>query len=397
MISSKFRYYLTFPRETKSKRIAKRCLENEIGTHRKRRSENENRLHQYKNGVIIFFMEITINERKKLYKACFQDSDVYTDGFFKQFYNGNNATDIVKDGVLAATMYTKTHFLCLGLKVLPYEFITGLGVHPDYRNQGLATKLLTKYLRSSNAAFAALHPFDRNFYKKQGFVPYSYASEDTCKATRSVLVSEPIKNFERIRIFVESARKKSMESTFPFPPVLQSIEDKLNEIRLELDDGAEFQSLFSAIDECFEGYTVVKDKEILFYEIFDEFHLNDVEAYKGYRFYHTPLSNTVYNMARAINVERLLYLIPYSVDAKTQFDFVLEDDKIPKNNGVYRVVIENGNCIGVIRRQNSYGLPVITAEELTRLALGQPNTVKGDASLLRPYFLVYRIKDLSQY
>lgn len=385
MISSEFRYYLTFPRETKAKRISKRL------------SENEKRLRQNKNGVIIFFMEITINERKKLYKACFQDSDVYTDGFFKQFYHGNNATDIVKDGVLAATMYTKTHFLCLGLKVLPYEFITGLGVHPDYRNKGLATKLLTKYLRSSNAPFAALHPFDRNFYKKQGFVPYSYASEDTCKATRSMLISERVRNPERIKIFVESARKKSMERPFPFPPVLQSKEDKLNEIQLELDDGAEFQSLFSAEDESFKGYTVVKDKEILFYEIFDEFHLNDVAAYKGYQFYHTPLSNTVYNMARAMNVERLLYLIPYCVDAKTQFDFVLEDDKIPKNNGVYRVVIENGNCIGVIRRQNSYGLPVITTEELTRLALGQPNTVKGDASLLRPYFLVYRIKDLSQY
>lgn len=385
MISSEFRYYFTFPHESETQRFSK------LG------DENAKRLQQNGNGVIIIFMEITINERKQLYKLCFQDSEVYTDGFFKRFYNGKNATDIVKDGVLAATLYTKTHFLYLGMKILPYEFITGLSVHPAYRNKGLATQLLTKFFRSSEAPFAALHPFDRNFYKKQGFVPYSYATEDTCKATRSVLIPERVNRPERIKIFVESARKKSMEIPFPFPPVLQSLEQKLDEIRLELDDGAEFQSLYSVEDESFKGYTVVKDKEILFYEIFDEFHLNDVQAYKGYRFYHTPLSNTVYNMARAINVERLLYSIPYNVDGKAQFDFVLEDKRIPGNNGVYRVVIENGNCVGVIRRRNPYGLPVITTEDLTRLALGQPNLAKGDAGLLRPYFLIYRIKDLSQY
>ena len=121
---------------------------------------------------------------KKLWKLCFNDSEEFTELYFRLRYN-NDINIAIQSGeeVIAA------------LQMLPYPmtfegedihtaYISGACTHPDYRNRGVMHELLSQAfarMLHNNVALSTLIPAEPwlfDYYGRSGYAPvFRYAEE----------------------------------------------------------------------------------------------------------------------------------------------------------------------------------------------------------------------------
>lgn len=116
---------------------------------------------------------------KNLWKLCFNDSEEFTELYFRLRYN-NDINIAIQSGeeVIAA------------LQMLPYPmtfegedihtaYISGACTHPDYRNRGVMHELLSQAfarMLHNNVALSTLIPAEPwlfDYYGRSGYAPYS--------------------------------------------------------------------------------------------------------------------------------------------------------------------------------------------------------------------------------
>ena len=116
---------------------------------------------------------------KNLWKLCFNDSEEFTELYFRLRYN-NDINIAIQSGeeVIAA------------LQMLPYPmtfegedihtaYISGACTHPDYRNRGVMHELLSQAfarMLHNNVALSTLIPAEPwlfDYYGRSGMPPYS--------------------------------------------------------------------------------------------------------------------------------------------------------------------------------------------------------------------------------
>lgn len=121
---------------------------------------------------------------KNLWKLCFNDSEEFTELYFRLRYN-NDINIAIQSGeeVIAA------------LQMLPYPmtfegedihtaYISGACTHPDYRNRGVMHELLSQAfarMLHNNVALSTLIPAEPwlfDYYARSGYAPvFRYAEE----------------------------------------------------------------------------------------------------------------------------------------------------------------------------------------------------------------------------
>lgn len=121
---------------------------------------------------------------KNLWKLCFNDSEEFTELYFRLRYN-NDINIAIQSGeeVIAA------------LQMLPYPmtfegedihtvYISGACTHPDYRNRGVMHELLSQAfarMLHNNVALSTLIPAEPwlfDYYGSSGYAPvFRYAEE----------------------------------------------------------------------------------------------------------------------------------------------------------------------------------------------------------------------------
>lgn len=121
---------------------------------------------------------------KNLWKLCFNDSEEFTELYFRLRYN-NDINIAIQSGeeVIAA------------LQMLPYPmtfegedihtaYISGACTHPDYRNRGVMHELLSQAfarMLHNNVALSTLIPAEPwlfDYYGRSGYAPvFRYAEE----------------------------------------------------------------------------------------------------------------------------------------------------------------------------------------------------------------------------
>lgn len=121
---------------------------------------------------------------KNLWKLCFNDSEEFTELYFRLRYN-NDINIAIQSGeeVIAA------------LQMLPYPmtfegedihtaYISGACTHPDYRNRGVMYELLSQAfarMLHNNVALSTLIPAEPwlfDYYGRSGYAPvFRYAEE----------------------------------------------------------------------------------------------------------------------------------------------------------------------------------------------------------------------------
>lgn len=125
-------------------------------------------------GNIEEYMEIYLNAYPA-YKTL--DSQCYDRYKAKTLTEMSEDTDVdffgmFVDGKLAATMKLVSFSINLYGKIRPATGLMALGVHPMFRKQGLAKKMIAyfeEYAVKSGSSLAVLLPFNFGFYRKLGY------------------------------------------------------------------------------------------------------------------------------------------------------------------------------------------------------------------------------------
>jgi predicted acetyltransferase len=131
----------------------------------------------------------TIKEQvKELWKLCFNDSEEFTNLYFRTRYNTSTSMYIESGNAVISSLqilpYTFTYY---GVELKAY-YISGACTHPDYRNKGVMRGLLKECLArlsSEGAIFSFIIPAEDwlfDYYEKFGFAStFGYSVQDVTK------------------------------------------------------------------------------------------------------------------------------------------------------------------------------------------------------------------------
>lgn len=121
--------------------------------------------------------KLEIAELKHLHLLCFNDGENYINHFLR--YRLKKSTCFLEkfNDKIVGVLYSRPMKLKLGKNKITIPFITGVATHSDFRNRGIAKKLLDEcilFWTKKRAPFALLYPFNHDFYRKQSFQTVSY-------------------------------------------------------------------------------------------------------------------------------------------------------------------------------------------------------------------------------
>lgn len=89
-------------------------------------------------------------QAKALWNMCFNDSENFTELYFRKRYTDYNTIGLSEDGAMATVMQLLPYPFHLFNRQLPSAYVSGACTNPEYRNKGLMSKLLKKGLNSLN-------------------------------------------------------------------------------------------------------------------------------------------------------------------------------------------------------------------------------------------------------
>jgi GNAT superfamily N-acetyltransferase len=110
-------------------------------------------------------------QTRRLWKTCFHDSDDFLDIYFEEKYPHAHNVTLRPDGAVAAAVQVMPYRMTFYGAVLHTGYLSGLGVLPDYRHRGLASRLISRAHRDlydQGATLSFLIPGDealRHFYE----------------------------------------------------------------------------------------------------------------------------------------------------------------------------------------------------------------------------------------
>lgn len=120
------------------------------------------------------------NQALELYKTVFYEDDEHFAETFTNKYFENSCRFILKDGKMIAMLYLIDCTFKNGNQEYPAKYLYAAGVLPEYRKQGIMSKLLNDALAEENIIITK--PANSNlfaFYEKFGFKVCAYKDELT--------------------------------------------------------------------------------------------------------------------------------------------------------------------------------------------------------------------------
>ena len=108
------------------------------------------------------------------YKDIFNDSDIFTNWFFDNFYKKNNAFYFSENGEIISALFIVEKNFKSNDKILKCGFIVGAGTKIEYRRKNYMRNLIEKVKSLKRFDFLALYPDVKNFYEKFDFVTVEY-------------------------------------------------------------------------------------------------------------------------------------------------------------------------------------------------------------------------------
>ena len=121
---------------------------------------------------------------KKLWKLCFNDSEEFTELYFRLRYNNDINIAIQSGEEVIASLQMLPYPMTFEGEDIHTAYISGACTHPDYRNQGVMHELLSQAfarMLHNNVALSTLIPAEPwlfDYYGRSGYAPvFRYAEE----------------------------------------------------------------------------------------------------------------------------------------------------------------------------------------------------------------------------
>lgn len=316
---------------------------------------------------------------KKLWRLCFDDSEEFTEMYFRLRYN-NDINIAIQSGeeVIAA------------LQMLPYPmtfegedihtaYISGACTHPDFRNRGVMHELLSQafarmlHNQVSLSTLIPAEPWLFGYYARSGYAPVFRYAEETFIASGTSAADTPLTmemSAEYTGQRYEYLNRKLRER----PCCIQHTKEDFQVIIADLQLG---QGLICTLDNE-EGITalaiaypigkgnwrigeIVSDtpetKALLLQHICQRLNLPSVRVLAPPA---TDESRPL-GMARIINAKTMLHLYA-AAHPEQELSIHLTDEQVSANNGYY--YLNNGKCMNSAKRLPGRHL-ALTIGELT--------------------------------
>lgn len=316
---------------------------------------------------------------KNLWKLCFNDSEEFTEMYFRLRYN-NDVNIAIQSGeeVIAA------------LQMLPYpmtfkgeeihtSYISGACTHPDYRNRGVMNELLSQaFVRMlhSNIALSTLIPAEPwlfDYYARSGYAPIFRYTEKTF-TTHETPVAKGAFTLEISDKYTEERYEYLNTKLRKRPFCIQHTEEDFQVIIADLQLGQGFICTLNsekAITALAVAYPTGKNSwrigeivsdtpetgTLLLQYICQRLNIPSIQVL-------TPPAindNRPLGMARIINAKTMLQLYA-TAHPELELSIHLTDEQVSANNGYY--YLNNGKCMNSAKRLPGSHL-ALTIDELT--------------------------------
>lgn len=116
----------------------------------------------------------------ELYKKSFDESDEYADYFFQNRYKQENVAAVIENGKVISALHLIPQEIMLCGKPVKAGYVSSAATLPEYRGKGLFAQTMAKadeMLKNNGMEYCVLYPFKHEYYRKFGFIEYSYVKK----------------------------------------------------------------------------------------------------------------------------------------------------------------------------------------------------------------------------
>lgn len=272
----------------------------------------------------------------KLYNDGFpHDSDDYARYFISSIPDNNIAT--VSDGknIVSAGYLVPKRAVLYG-KEIKIDYFSAISTQSLFRGRGIVFGVIRELLEKSfvgGAVFAALNPFNFEYYKRYGFVDASYCGKRVINGGKNFIIKRA--DYSDCDVLADIFLDYSAE--FDFRQLCDTSYFKSLIDELSIDDGR--------IDLIYYknkpvAYVVIDCGELTKYAAFRHRNIDDIAEFKGMSYDDFARKELVFTQMRIVNVRRLL---EFDIFAEKNFQYVfnIRDEIIAENNGIFKVVCRN--------------------------------------------------------
>lgn len=296
---------------------------------------------------------------KKLWKLCFNDSEEFTEMYFRLRYNDDVNIALQSGEEVIAALQMLPYPMTFEGEEIQTSYISGACTHPDYRNRGVMHELLSQAfarMQKGNIALSTLIPAEPwlfGYYARNGYAPvFRYAEKRFVALDTSA--AEPPLTLSTFRQYSPEAYAYLDRKLRERPCCIQHTEEDFRVIMADLqlgqgfictmNSGKDIRALAVAYPTDENDWTVgelVSDTPetgtLLLQHICRKFRLPSV------RLLTPPTADDSHplGMARIINAQEVLQLHAAAHPA-LELCIHLADEQLNVNNGYY--YLNNGKC-----------------------------------------------------
>lgn len=319
---------------------------------------------------------------KELWKLCFQDTDAFTDMYFRLRYSEDVNIVIEREGKVVSALQMIPYPMTFCGHTVRTSYISGACTHPDFRGCGVMRELLAQAhtrMRSNGVAFSTLIPAEPwlfDYYARMGYAPvfrYAIHELDVPDATLSEdMVVHPISGYQE-EVYRYADKKLSER-----PSCIQHTAEDFRVIMEDLALSGDFLYVARRNNRiCGMAAVYKEDERALIKELFAD----DKEVEQS--LYHfikqhsdcrrmvrltPPVDDTLpahsFGMARVIDAPGVLRLYAAAFPEKEML-LEVRDEQLPANNGYY--CLRKGECTYSAERMPGSYISVSMSELANRI------------------------------
>ena len=317
-------------------------------------------------------------QARALWDISFNDNEEFTELYFEKRYTDDNTVGIKNnEGTIVSVLQLLPYpFTFLNHKV-DSAYISGACTHPEYRSQGLMSKLMRKSfqkLQRDHIPICTLIPAENwlfNYYNRSGFETLFYSSTHTVEIDKiknkfSTEINEYDQFENQIHLYLN---KKLQELPSAILHTKQDFEVILADLRLAKGktfaayQGNEVVGMAVAYTDSLNKTIYINEmlydaaivKEDLLHYIAQYFNCNSFHITS----FTTEAKKDALGMLRIIDVELILKLFAEQNPNWNEV-FKIKDELLVENNGFY--IIENGKVCKRNKESNQTATQLTVAE-----------------------------------
>ena len=324
---------------------------------------------------------------KSLWKLCFNDSDEFTDMYFRLRYSNEVNIAIQSGEEVIAALQILPYPMTFGKSEIKTGYVSGACTHPDYRNRGAMRELLsqafTRMLHNdmSISTLIPAEPWLFGYYAGMGYVPVSTYSSPTFTASE-VTIADKTALPNTINDYQEESYRYLNRKLRERPYCIQHTETDFRVILadLQLGKGCAYTlkqgdkitalAIVYPAGSTWQAGEIVAETPgmypLLLQRICEQLNIPSIRVISPSETEPTP---QVLGMARIINAKTILQR--YAAEhPELKMSIALTDPQISANNGYY--YLNNGKCISSAKRLPGSHL-ALTVGELAEKILSPSN------------------------